>query len=421
MNKKILILAHDFPPLNSIGAQRPLSWFQEFKNHNLEPIVITKQWDDVKNSFDYYKPSKDKKVIIEKNEFGKIIRVPFHPNLRDRLVKYDNFFIKIFRKVFSLFIGIAQYYFHFWDNNKRILIEADKYIKDNQIDYLLVTSEPFILMKYGYLLSKKHKIKWIADYRDEWTTNTLYSSNQIMQLQFKLFLRAKELKFLKHASLITTASPNYGTRLSSFLNKEVETIFNGFFTSEFENLPNLPLSKSVFEISFIGSLYNYQPLELFLTAYKKFVAKHKPGTVKLVFYGANYNTAEKNRILGFDENLNEYIETTDRLHRTELHKTLNLNSSIFLLLADPEEVRIPAKIFDYIALKRQILLVKDDQSILSQIINESKSGRVATTTDQILENLEFMYHNREKIESNSTGKYSRRNQTKSLADLILKI
>jgi hypothetical protein len=50
--KRIVIICYDFPPLNSIGAQRPFSWYKHFKSFGLCPIIITNNWTnekDVKN------------------------------------------------------------------------------------------------------------------------------------------------------------------------------------------------------------------------------------------------------------------------------------------------------------------------------------------------------------------------------------
>ena len=41
---KVLILCNDFPPINSIGAERPYSWYKYFHEFDLNPIVITKNW-----------------------------------------------------------------------------------------------------------------------------------------------------------------------------------------------------------------------------------------------------------------------------------------------------------------------------------------------------------------------------------------
>lgn len=417
MKKKILILAYDFPPYNSIGSQRPSSWFKYFKRFNLEPIIITRHWDKISNADDYYKPSNTQKVTFEKNEYGTIIRVPFKPSLRDKLIAKKGIIFKIIRKGLSLINGLFQYYFPQFDNRYNLYQQADKELLKGDIDYIAVTVEPYIFLKYGYLLSKKHDIKWIADYRDEWTTNSIHSSDKLLSLQFKWFLKSKENKWLQSASLITSASTNYSERLSQFLNKEVKTIFNGYFPDDFKELPEIRDEGACFEISYIGSLYNYQPLELFLDAFKEFIKTKS--NVKLVFYGANFNSIEQQRILKHDSEINKFITTTDRFERPELYKKLKYNSSVFLILANPDEIRIPGKIFDYLALKRPILLVQDDKSVLSEIILKTKSGKISSEKQQIVKALVELYNSKSEITPVRINEYSREFQTNKFVELIL--
>mgnify|MGYP001445437583 FL=1 len=56
--KKVLILAYDFPPYNSIGAQRPYSWLKYFNEFGFQPIIVTRHWDEIRDEEDYYKASK---------------------------------------------------------------------------------------------------------------------------------------------------------------------------------------------------------------------------------------------------------------------------------------------------------------------------------------------------------------------------
>ena len=42
---KTLILANDFPPLETIGAQRPYGWFRYFKKSGIYPVVVTRYWE----------------------------------------------------------------------------------------------------------------------------------------------------------------------------------------------------------------------------------------------------------------------------------------------------------------------------------------------------------------------------------------
>ena len=52
--KKVLILAYDFPPYVSVGGLRPHAWYKYLKEFGVEPIVVTRQWENVHgNHLDY--------------------------------------------------------------------------------------------------------------------------------------------------------------------------------------------------------------------------------------------------------------------------------------------------------------------------------------------------------------------------------
>ena len=71
-NPKILILYVDFPPINSIGAERPHSWYKYFHEYGLNPIVITKNWiSDGNTPFNKIDKFKSK----ETTKYGTLIRV----------------------------------------------------------------------------------------------------------------------------------------------------------------------------------------------------------------------------------------------------------------------------------------------------------------------------------------------------------
>ena len=44
--KKVLILAYDFPPYVSVGGMRPYNWYRYLKEFDVEPVVITRQWEN---------------------------------------------------------------------------------------------------------------------------------------------------------------------------------------------------------------------------------------------------------------------------------------------------------------------------------------------------------------------------------------
>ena len=175
MAKKILILCNDFPPINSIGADRPYSWYLYFKEYGLYPVIITKNWktdgnDSIPLIYDY--------TSYEVTELGEIIRVK---NINTPSIifqkKFGNKF-KIIRKFFSFIEIIFGYFLPWFDKHNSIYKEAVKYLEKNKVDVILTTGEPFILFQYGQKLKKHFGINWIADYRDGWYLNHIRTYNK---------------------------------------------------------------------------------------------------------------------------------------------------------------------------------------------------------------------------------------------------
>ena len=74
---KALILCSDFPPLNSIGAQRPYSWFKYFKANGIDTTVITKYWNETENASkeDFVHKTDLSNTIVEELSEGRVIKV----------------------------------------------------------------------------------------------------------------------------------------------------------------------------------------------------------------------------------------------------------------------------------------------------------------------------------------------------------
>ena len=113
--------------------------------------------------------------IIERNENFEVHYCPYIPNLRDRLHTQK---ITAFKKMLSLFEIIFQNIWIALCPFKNFLSEADKVInKEKDISAIIISGNPFIQFKFGYILYKKYKTPWIADYRDAWTTSTINNVN----------------------------------------------------------------------------------------------------------------------------------------------------------------------------------------------------------------------------------------------------
>ena len=224
MKIKALILAYEFPPYISVGSQRPHSWFKYFKENNIEPIIITRQWDNVYNSeLDYVAPSKSKNNVIEKKNLGTILKTPYKPNLASRiLLKYGDKKFKYLRKLISAYYEFIQFIL---PTGPKIEIynSANKFLKYNKVDVILASGDPFILFHYASKLSKMHKIPWMADYRDPWSHDS--SKKNIL---LKMWSSYYEKKIVNTSNCIITVSEFIKVQISELTTKKIYVIPNGY-------------------------------------------------------------------------------------------------------------------------------------------------------------------------------------------------
>lgn len=418
--RKVLILAYDFPPLNSIGAQRPYSWFKYFNEFDIYPIVVTRLWDvEINSPIGFHKPSIGRITVMNSDENGTIIQTPFNPNLRDRLITKSGVFARLLRKLLSLLQVFTEHHFSIFSNKNEIYDEALKYLKSNPVDLIIASGEPFVLFSYAKRLSNEFNIPWVADYRDGWSTNNNLESTSLLNKFISRYFQLVEKSVVKSATFVTTAAPDFSLRIANLLNwntTRVPVIYNGYFEEMYFSTDDVSLNAD-FTIVHAGTIYPFQRLETFLRGLKMFRSKHPEKPISTVFYGLNMFPDQMERIQ--QEFKADEIEFTDKLPHAEIIEKLK-SSHIQLLLATPEVNQIYAKVFDYLATGRPILMVENDKGPLEEILSNRPNAKACSSAQEVCEYLEAVYDNpvikaSTKTEDNT---FTRRNQTKRFAELI---
>jgi Glycosyltransferase Family 4 len=427
---KVMVLAYDFPPLISIGGQRPFSWYKYLPDKETNVTVVARRWSsEISSPLDYVRETPGSALIENDNSGSKIIRVAFKPNLRDKLLlRFGVERLATLRKLLSYFYAFAEHLFYSFDSKSSIFFAAAKEIENNRPDVIIATGEPFILFKYASALSHKYHIPWIADYRDNWTGNQGNYNLGFLQQQLNRFYRSREKKYIANTKLITTAAPTYAASLKSLHpGKEVEVIYNGYDEAYFDSLETIrpPLNK--FVITYGGTLYPHQNLEMFLDGLLEFITQNKLNKNELVadFYGIDLQAGAHNRLFNYKKELDGYITAQPRIPYPELIKKMRA-SHLLLLLSRKGAGWLNAKIFDYLAVKRKIFLVENDHGILESILKETNGGISLNSKEDIALFLKAEYDNFKNGVLKDSGvndqalKYSRKNQAKILSALLYK-
>lgn len=434
--KKVLILAYDFPPYNSVGAIRPSVWVKYFKQYGIEPIVVTRQWTTITgNELDYIAPGESNEVLIYENVNGVIVSAPYFPNLANRiLIHKGNQKLKWVRKISAAWNEVAQFFLPI-GTKRSIYKAANDFLQTNKVDAIIATGDPFILFHYASKLSKKHHLPWIADYRDPWS-HYLEKDGGFL-FHFSKFVERRALNNVTH---ITTVSDIISSKLIQLLGeKPITIISNGYDLELIEESKQVEQSSEILTIAHAGTIYDWHPLEIFLETLSQWVRQESPDNWRLIFYGLNQIERLECALEKYS-NLRPYVTYTARMPNQQMLKELR---SCNLMLMFNYYAYMGTKVFDYIGIERQILLCFENDTaalelkkkhylfneedgtpqIQVNLVKDTKSGIIAIDKNHLLQILPALYN-----EFTMTGKikcftvdsnqFSRQAQTKKLATLI---
>lgn len=368
-------------------------------------------------------------MVVEKYPTHEIHYLPFKPGILDQA--YRRFGESILRpfflvtKLMDVFLAQFTLAFTSFSNFSPYLRQL---VVEEKPEKLLISGEPFYLFGLGYMLNKKFGIPWIADYRDDWSTNELQVERSGGKIRKWIAgLESKfEKKWVGSADLIISVSKPYTQRISEFLNKPGITVQNGFEESFFD-LPPTQLFDQ-FTIMYSGVLYPSQDIRPILGVLESCYKKNNP--FRLIFLGAGYDIKEKKRIEAqVPAYLSSFVEVTDRFPREKALEMLH-KAHILLGIAYGNMKGIPSsKLYEYLAIGKPVLLCPTDSDQMESILTDSGLGFFASNEKEGEENVlkimdlyqnpdslnELKAQSREKI-----MKYSRYNQLRTLATSLTK-
>jgi len=435
---KILILAYDFPPYVSVGGLRPYNWYKYFHKFGVYPIVITRQWSNLHgNLLDYISPSNTNDIIVEKSEQGTIIKTPYVPNFSNRLMlKYQDSKFKLLRKLISAYYEFAQFIFLIGPKSK-LYFAAKNYLKNNKVDCIIASGDPFILFKYASKLGEKFDIPWIADYRDPWSENFGNRKHSVLRI-FNAFF---EKKTLKNVHSITTVSEFVRNKVFKIKqDKHIYIMPNGFDPEAIKSIEQIKQQNEVLSVAFIGTIYRWHPIKSFFSVISDLL-KNKKIKILVKFYGINAGDEIKKLLEISYPDIRENVTIFPKIPNQVLLEELAKNNVMLLF---NYYSCMGTKIYDYLGIHRKIILCytdddeanelknkfytidesdSPDKNLQERLILETQSGiavKNANHLKQVLIDLHNEFNSKGFIECNSVDveQYSREIQVRKLADII---
>lgn len=426
--KKVLIIAYYWPPAGGPGVQRWLKFVKYLPDFDMEPIVY------VPENATY--PIIDHDLVDQVNKNATVLKQPIKEPYKlasifskkstttissgiIKAAKKQSFIEKILLYVRgNFFIPDARIG---WVNPS--VDYLSNYIKTNAVDVIITTGPPHSMHLIGLELQKRFAVKWIADFRDPWTSIGYHKE---LKLTDKSAQKHKDLEkeVLTKADTILTTSFTTKQEFAEITQQPIHVITNGYDIETIEK----PALSTKFTISHIGSLLTKRNPRILWKALKEILKENKQfrNDFQLQLVG-KVSSEIIDTIKEFK--LDMYLNVIGYVSHTEALKYQRSSQVLLLIEIDSYETIgiIPGKLFEYMAAERPILAIGPVKSDVERIIKDTNAGKyfnydhLEEVKQYILDCYQKYQQNDLKVHGIGLQYYSRKKLTEKLAEVIKSI
>jgi glycosyltransferase involved in cell wall biosynthesis len=425
--KKVLLITYYWPPAGGPGVQRWLRFVTYLRDFGVEPVLYipdnpvyplldTSLLDEVPPDIRIYR----NKITEPMQWAGRFLKkdikrissgiISEHkPSLAERVLLWirGNFFIPDARVL--------------WVRPSVACLK--KVLKTENIDTIVTTGPPHSLHLIGLYLKKETGIKWVADFRDPWTSIGYHKKLRLAPLARNKHKRL-EKQVLNTADKILVTSSTTARELEEITSQPVRVITNGYEAMDYSE--ESPEPDRLFTLSHIGSLLSGRNPEALWKALQQLTEENKEfrTSFRLRFAGVvSPEVLESIRQHG----LEPFLELLEYMPHSRIIKIQRQSQILLLIEINSPETRgiLPGKLFEYLASKRPVLAVGPEDWEAGDIIREARAGTVFNygSGDEIKKTV-FRWFEKYRegslqVASRGIQKFSRKELTRSLAKELL--
>ena len=423
--KKVLLITYYWPPSGGPGVQRWLKFVKYLPDFNVEPIVYAPENPSY--------PLLDPSLLDEVSKEVKVIKQPIKEPY-----KLASLFAKQSSKTISKGVipdekkqGFIEKLLLFIRGNffipdarkawvKPSVNFLSEYIAKEQIETIITTGPPHSLHLIGMQLQAKLGVKWIADFRDPWTTIGYHKQLKLTKASQAKHKRL-EKQVLNTADQLIVTSFTTKAEFQKLTSKPIEVITNGYDT---ESVAVDGLDTK-FTLSHIGSLLSKRNPELLWKILGELVAENASFSkdFQLNFIGfisdSVLDSIKKYR-------LSKYVYNVGYVSHKEALVFQRKTQLLLLIEIDSEDTKciIPGKLFEYMVSGRPIVAIGPKDSDVAQIIKDTNTGNYFNYQDYdslkstILEHYIAFQNKTLQVHPIELQKYSRKQLTEALSKLL---
>lgn len=363
--KRVLLIAHVFPPEPSPGALRPGYLAHYLPQYGWEATVLTQSVGT---------PPFPARVVTT----GKVVSA-FESRLRSSLAARSTDPYSPLRrrlravKDMMLFPDATAP----WIRVARGL--GSNVLQREHFDAILSTALPSTVHVVAADLARRSGLPWIADYRDPWAGNAYVKRGPV-----RTFLEEHlERRLLRRAACITTISRPIAAQLETFHRRpDVHVIPNAYDPAEWE--PIADVAPPRFDLCYTGSMYDGKrtPDLLFAAIAQLRTARDAAATAARVhFYGPNSDNVAQSAVR-FGVTLN--VRQHGVVARPQAMRAQRASAALLIFLnMDPATgTEMGSKFLEYLGARRPIIAFGPANSVMRDVIRRHRLGWFASDVEE---------------------------------------
>jgi len=371
--RKILIITYHFPPDAAVGGMRPAKFAKYLPQFGWEPIILTvkqryyrvtdlSKLKDLGGVPRVYRtrmlPQPGRLYMALKAHARKAATAPAGAPVATSSASHQGVLASVRRALVSL---------ECLPDDKQMWIPvavpiAAKIVRQHKVDAFLTTGPPMTCHVIGLMLKAMTGRRWIADFRDPWVLNREESV-----FPSTAFSRAAEAwlekKTMLNADSVVFATDRMQVHLHQrypFLTTKSAVILNGYDPSDFNGGPidARRSDRDTFTLTHTGTIYLKRSAESLLRCLSELIrAGRIPRDRVRVNLVGLAPTVLRERVTQLD--LDDVVTVNDFMNYEACVELLH-RSDVLLLFAQGQPLQIPTKLYDYIAVRKPILVFAED-------------------------------------------------------------
>lgn len=424
---RVLIITYYWPPAGGPGVQRWLKLVKYLPEFGVDPIVYAPENPSY--------PIVDESLLSEvnpdlkllKNKIWEPYQLAERINSTNKKYKAGQFDTSKEQSLLSkLSVFIRGNFFipdarKFWIKPSTVFLE--NYLKENPVDVLITTGPPHSLHLIGLNLKQRFpNLKWLADFRDPWTSISYHQSLKLTKSSQQKHLKLEQ-KVMQTADVVLATGFTDAENYKKLGAKKVAILTNGYEESDF--IDRRKTGSDSFKMVYSGGLEQARNPQVVWKALNELLNENSEFTrdFKFEFYGNLSSEVERTMT---ENGLDLFLDKKGYVSHNESIQGV-INADLLLLTNFPTEESkgiLPGKIFEYMATENPILAIGPDGGDVGEILKDYEAGAYFNHSElNLVKQFILSVYNQWKIGEkpivNKTyQKFTRKNLTQQLVEIL---